>query len=207
MEFAYEKQIFFPLHFCESALWPCHGLPLGRDDFGLFSQAVQSIFLAAYAADGLAALLCLALAFVLQIILHELGHLLFGLLSGYRFVSFRFGFRLLAQCGLLCRCVMCPPELDEDGTFPLSLYSLGGIFLNLLSGLLFLWLFFISGGMLLLTLFSLSAGILGLGLGLMFALPVKYSDGYNALWLNDDDAALHGHWLCLREVAAGESEE
>ena len=156
---------------------------------------------------ALAALFCLALAFVLQIILHELGHLLFGLLSGYRFVSFRFGFRLLAQCGLLCRCVMCPPALDEDGTFPLSLYSLGGIFLNLLSGLLFLWLFFISGGMLLLTLFSLSAGILGLGLGLMFALPVKYSDGYNALWLNDDDAALHGHWLCLREEAAGESEE
>lgn len=156
---------------------------------------------------ALAALFCLALAFVLQIILHELGHLLFGLLSGYRFVSFRFGFRLLAQCGLLCRCVMCPPELDEDGTFPLSLYSLGGIFLNLLSGLLFLWLFFISGGMLLLTLFSLSAGILGLGFGLMFALPVKYSDGYNALWLNDDDAALHGHWLRLREEAAGESEE
>ena len=156
---------------------------------------------------ALAALFCLALAFVLQIILHELGHLLFGLLSGYRFVSFLFGFRLLAQCGLLCRCVMCPPELDEDGTFPLSLYSLGGIFLNLLSGLLFLLLYFISGGMLLLTLFSLSAGILGLGFGLMFALPVKYSDGYNALWLNDDDAALHGHWLRLREEAAGESEE
>ncbi|MDY4635387.1 MAG: hypothetical protein SO441_07590 [Candidatus Limivicinus sp.] len=156
---------------------------------------------------ALAALLCLALAFVLQIILHELGHLLFGLLSGYRFVSFRFGFRLLAQRGQLCRCVMCPPEPDQDGYFPLALYSLGGIFLNLLSGLLFLLLYFISGGMLLLTLFSLSAGILGLGFGLMFALPVKYSDGYNALWLNDDDAALHGHWLRLREEAAGESEE
>lgn len=156
---------------------------------------------------ALAALFCLALAFVLQIILHELGHLLFGLLSGYRFVSFRFGFRLLAQCGQLCRCVMCPPEPDQDGYFPLALYSLGGIFLNFLSGLLFLLLYFISGGMLLLTLFSLSAGILGLGFGLMFALPVKYSDGYNALWLNDDDAALHGHWLRLREEAAGESEE
>ena len=155
---------------------------------------------------ALAALLCLALAFVLQIVLHELGHLLFGLLSGYRFVSFRFGFRLLSQRGLLCRCVMCPPEPDEDGYFPLALYSLGGICLNLLSGLLFLWLYFISGGMLVLTLFSLSAGILGLGLGLMFALPVKYSDGYNALWLNDDDAALHDHWLRLREEAAGESE-
>ena len=154
----------------------------------------------------LAALLCLALAFVLQIVLHELGHLLFGLLSGYGFVTFRFGPRLLAQCGLFCRCVMCPPEPDEDGYFPLTLYSLGGICLNLLSGLLFLWVYFISGGMLILTLFSLSAGILGLGLGLMFALPVKYSDGYNALWLWDDDAALHAYWLRLREEAAGESE-
>ena len=155
---------------------------------------------------ALAALLCLTLAFVLQIVLHELGHLLFGLLSGYQFVRFSFGLRLLSQCGLLCRCVMCPPEPDEDGYFPLSLYSLGGICLNLLSGLLFLWLYFISGGILILTLFSLSAGILGLGLGLMFALPVKYSDGYNALWLNDDDAAFHDHWLRLREEAAGESE-
>ena len=155
---------------------------------------------------ALAALLCLALAFVLQIVLHELGHLLFGLLSGYGFVSFRFGPRLLARCDLICRCVMCPPEPDEDGYFPLSLYSLGGICLNLLSGLLFLWLYFISGGILVLTLFSLSAGILGLGLGLMYALPLKYSDGYNALWLSDDDAALHDHWLRLREEAAGESE-
>ena len=155
---------------------------------------------------ALAALLCLALAFVLQIILHELGHLLFGLLSGYGFVSFRFGPRLLARCDLICRCVMCPPEPDEDGYFPLSLYSLGGICLNLLSGLLFLWLYFISGGILVLTLFSLSAGILGLGLGLMYALPLKYSDGYNALWLSDDDAALHDHWLRLREESAGEGE-
>ena len=131
---------------------------------------------------------------------------MFGLLSGYGFVSFRFGPRLLARCDLICRCVMCPPEPDEDGYFPLSLYSLGGICLNLLSGLLFLWLYFISGGILVLTLFSLSAGILGLGLGLMYALPLKYSDGYNALWLSDDDAALHDHWLRLREESAGEGE-
>lgn len=154
---------------------------------------------------ALAALLCLALAFALQIVLHELGHLLFGLLSGYRFVAFRFGPRLMAKCGLLCRCVMCPPEPDEEGYFPLTLYSLGGIIFNLLSGLFFLWLYFISGGILILTLFSLSAGILGLGLGLMYALPVKRSDGYNALWLSDDDEAFRAHWLRLREDASQEN--
>ncbi|MGN0982700.1 MAG: hypothetical protein ACI4O0_07410 [Candidatus Limivicinus sp.] len=151
---------------------------------------------------GLAAFLCLALAFVLQIVLHELGHLLFGLLSGYRFAAFRFGPRLMAAYGLLCRCVMNPPELDAEGYFPITLYSLGGIILNLLSGLLFLWVYFVSGGALLLTLFSLSAGILGLGLGLMFALPVSHSDGYNALWLVDDDNALRAHWLRMRDAAS-----
>ena len=155
---------------------------------------------------GLAAFLCLALAFVLQLVLHELGHLLFGLLSGYRFVAFRFGPRLMAECGLFCRCVMEPPAPNEEGYFPITLYSLGGIVLNLLSGFLFLWLFFVSGGVLLLTLFSLSAGILGLGFGLMFALPVKHSDGYNALWLVDDDAALRAHWLQLRDAASQEGQ-
>lgn len=35
--------------------------------------------------------LCLYAAFFLQIIIHEAGHLIFGLLSGYRFCSFRIG--------------------------------------------------------------------------------------------------------------------
>lgn len=154
---------------------------------------------------GLAAFLCLALAFVLQIALHELGHLLFGLLSGYRFAAFRFGPRLMAECGLLCRCVMAPPEPDEEGYYPITLYSLGGIILNLLSGLFFLWMFFVSGGALLLALFSLSAGILGLGLGLMFSLPVSCSDGYNALWLVDDSEALRAHWLRMQDAASQEN--
>ena len=34
-------------------------------------------------------IVCTLVTFILQIVLHEGGHLLFGLLSGYRFVSFR----------------------------------------------------------------------------------------------------------------------
>lgn len=153
---------------------------------------------------GLGAFLCLALAFALQIVLHEVGHLLFGLLSGYRFTAFRFGPRLMAERGLLCRCVMDPPEPEEDGYFPVSLYSLGGIILNLLSGFLFLWLYFISGGALAVTLFSFSAGLLGLGLGLMNALPVGRSDGYISLWISEDKEALHTYWTRLREEASEE---
>ena len=45
-------------------------------------------------------IVCTLVAFVLQIVLHEGGHLLFGLLSGYRFVSFRiFNWTLIRQEG------------------------------------------------------------------------------------------------------------
>ena len=43
------------------------------------------------------ALLLVYLAGMLQTILHEAGHLLFGLLSGYRFCSFRIGQWMLAR--------------------------------------------------------------------------------------------------------------
>lgn len=184
------------------ALGCCCGLSMADYCLKLTAQVSGPLLLLA----ALAALLCLALSLVFQLFAHELGHLLFGLLSGYRFVSFRFGPRLLAQCGLVCRCVMNPPELDKDGAFPITLYSLGGIIFNMLLGLFFLWLYFISGGVWVITLFSLPAGILGLGLGLMHALPVGQSDGYNALWLSDDEQAFYAHWLRLREDAAQEQQ-
>ena len=47
-------------------------------------------------------LIAVLIAFVLHIILHEGGHLVAGLLTGYRFVSFRFlNFTLINQDGHL----------------------------------------------------------------------------------------------------------
>ena len=39
----------------------------------------------------------LAFSMLLQIIIHEAGHLLFGLISGYHFVSFRIGSYILVK--------------------------------------------------------------------------------------------------------------
>ena len=39
------------------------------------------------------------LAFQMQVIVHEGGHLLFGLLCGYRFLSFRIGSLMLIKTG------------------------------------------------------------------------------------------------------------
>ena len=61
-------------------------------------------------------------SFALQIILHETGHLIGGLLTGYKFCSFRIGnlqlqrengalrFRRLKLAGTGGQCLMTPPE-------------------------------------------------------------------------------------------------
>lgn len=70
-----------------------------------------------------AGLLALALAVILQILIHEGGHLIFGLISGYGFVSFRVGSLMLLKgengrlsfkryflAGTAGQCLMSPPR-------------------------------------------------------------------------------------------------
>lgn len=80
----------------------------------------------------------------LQTILHEAGHLVFGLASGYRFVSFRIGSLMWQKDGgklRFCRfqlagtggqCLMAPPDLT-NGKMPCKLYNLGGALMNLIA--------------------------------------------------------------------------
>ena len=75
-----------------------------------------------------------------MVITHELGHLIFGYLTGYRFVSYRiFSLTLIKENGKFrfCRmsvpgtggqCLMAPPE-KKNGKYPFVLYNLGGILL------------------------------------------------------------------------------
>ena len=69
---------------------------------------------------------------------HELGHLIFGYLTGYRFISYRvfslalqkengkFRFRRMSVPGTGGQCLMAPPE-KKNGKYPFVLYNLGGI--------------------------------------------------------------------------------
>ncbi|MGN1085181.1 MAG: hypothetical protein ACI4QX_09255 [Lachnospiraceae bacterium] len=111
--------------------------------------------------DGLEILYVLAVflfylvAMVLHTIIHEGGHLIFGLLTGYGFLSFRvFSFTIVKKDGRLIRkklkvpgtmgqCLMTPPEWKEDGRYPYFWYNLGGGFMNLISCLLVIPLFFL----------------------------------------------------------------
>lgn len=149
----------------------------------------------------------------LQIIIHEAGHLVFGLLSGYRFSSFRAGslmvvkteeklrLKRLSLAGTGGQCLMDPPEL-VDGRMPFVLYNLGGSLLNLLSALLFLGLYRLTQGLPYLPLFCLMAAIVGLAYALLNGIPLKLgpvnNDGHNALSMGREPAALFSFWVQLK---------
>lgn len=93
---------------------------------------------------------------LIHIIAHEAGHLVFGLLTGYEFLSFRVGsFTIVKKDGKLIRkkiktpglagqCLMSPPEWKEDEPFPYVWYNLGGGIMNLVLSLLAVPLFFVN---------------------------------------------------------------
>lgn len=91
-------------------------------------------------------ILVLAAAVYLQTIIHEAGHLVAGLLTGYQFSSFRIASLMLQKtedglkmkryslAGTGGQCLLIPPEHGaEDENVPFVLYHLGGVLMNLLT--------------------------------------------------------------------------
>lgn len=159
-------------------------------------------------------LLLLVTVFVsiyLHIIAHEAGHLLCGLLSGYRFCSFRIGsltlvrdgdgchFRKHSLAGTAGQCLMAPPEL-VDGRIPYVLYNLGGSLANLLLSAILALLSLIVPP--LAAVLLRSAALLGLALGLGNGIPMQAgsmpNDGHNARSLGKDPAALRAFWIQMK---------
>lgn len=151
---------------------------------------------------------CISIA--LQIILHETGHLIGGLLTGYKFCSFRIGnlqlqrengalrFRRLKLAGTGGQCLMTPPE-PVDGKIPVMLYNLAGPLMNLLAALLALGGYFLSGGgsvgASLLFLFAFAGLYLALTNGIPLRLGPIDNDGKNAFSLRRDPEAMRAFYL------------
>ena len=159
-------------------------------------------------------ILSLAVITYVQIIAHEAGHLVCGLLSGYKFVSFRIGSIIFAKQGdrIVCKkfnipgtagqCLLDPPVKDQNGTYPAVLYNLGGG----LSNLLFAGAGFI--GVLLCpteTIGRMICHIFGI-VGVVFAVtnlfPLKMggiaNDGYNIKTFCKDRASADAFWAQMR---------
>ena len=158
-------------------------------------------------------ILCVYAAMFLQIIIHEAGHLLFGLRSGYRFSSFRIGsFMWLRQDGKLTskrlslagtggQCLMAPPDM-ADGRLPFVLYNLGGSIMNIVSALLFFLLYLLCKDVPYLSALLLMLAVIGAAFALMNGIPMRMgavdNDGYNALSLGKNDEALRSFWVQMK---------
>jgi Peptidase family M50. len=181
-----------------------HSRPTGNE-----TAAQQLLSLAAM-------LLAIFAAFFLQIIIHELGHLVFGLLTGYRYSSFRIaGFMWVKEDGHLKmkrlsiagtggQCLLIPPEPASDGSTPFLLYHLGGPLANAISALIFLALFLAFKSVMLLSAFFLLLAVCGFASALLNGIPMNLSlvgnDGYNALLFAKNPHALHAFSIQMKIV-------
>ena len=158
--------------------------------------------------------LCMVLIFVayfIQAIIHELGHLVFGLLTGYKFISFRIGsvmfikeneklrIKLYNVVGTGGQCLMMPPPWNEN--LKSALYNFGGCIFNFVSAIIFLALFvFMEKGSFLAVLTGMLV-VVGFGNVLLNGIPLQIggisNDGINALLLGKNPVALRAFWLQL----------
>ena len=161
-------------------------------------------------------LVSLVLAYFAQIIIHEGGHLVCGLLSGYSFVSFnilgfvwqrgedgaiRLGRMQIAGAG--GQCMMAPPEYN-GGDFPYVLYNLGGVLANLLSAVLFAllaWLIPLAPVRILLACLAIGGALLGPMNAIPFANEAIQNDGKNILCVRRSLHARRAFWVQMKLAA------
>lgn len=155
-------------------------------------------------------LFCIASASIIQIIVHEGGHLIFGLLSGYRFSSFRIGSLALVKISGKChlrryslsgtagQCLMLPPKEGWEN-MKVFAYNMGGAFLNIITALA---LFAASGHIEgLLSDWLGSIGTMGLIYAALNGIPLRgeqlSNDGANMLGLLRDPQLKKCFWVQL----------
>lgn len=138
------------------------------------------------------------IAMIIHIILHESGHMIAGLATGYDFVSFRVGSIALVKGkdgkmhlkrmklqGTGGQCLMCPPKLPVEEC-PYKWYHISGGLMNLGLGIIciLLYIFLLPKNYITFALFE-EFGVVGISLGLNNLIPLKsggmQNDGYNLL--------------------------
>lgn len=155
--------------------------------------------------------MCVALYF--HTVVHEAGHLVCGLLTGYGFCSFRIAsfvwvlengklrlkrYRLAGTGG---QCLMSPPDLKE-GKMPVVLYNLGGVFANVFVGALCLVGALFCSERSFLTIFFLVFALAGFASAMLNGIPLHIggidNDGYNAFALANNTEAVKALWIQLK---------
>lgn len=138
------------------------------------------------------------LSFLIVPIIHESGHLVMGLLTGYDFVSFRVGsFTVIKENGKLVRkkfniagtggqCILTYKKVDEPQNIPFFWYHFGGVFFNFITAAVCIPIVILADNVFVCYGFIMLA-LISLVLGIMNIIPTKSSgigtDGYNLLLL------------------------
>ncbi|WP_138204110.1 hypothetical protein [Haloimpatiens lingqiaonensis] len=152
-------------------------------------------------------------AFMLQLILHEVGHLICGLWSGYEFVSFRIGTLTFVKDngkivtkkftikGTAGQCIMMPPK-DKKHDCPYILYNLGGILMNAVITCLCIAIYLWCPMPKILSIFFIFTAISGVYDLILNGIPMKISgvcnDAYNLLSIKRDKIAKYSFYIALR---------
>ena len=166
-------------------------------------------------------LLIMYAASLFHLILHEAGHLLFGLLSGYKFSSFRiFSFMWIKEngkiktkrlniAGTAGQCLMTPPDVS-DGRFPYALYNLGGAIMNIAVGTVCLGLSFAFKGILYLSDVMLIFAVFGYLYAIINGIPMRLgavdNDGYNVYAMSESSEAMRAFGIQMKvneQIARG----
>lgn len=167
-----------------------------------------------YSLLGLAVFAVLYLiANLVQVIFHEGGHLVFGLLTGYKFSSFRIlnimlvktdnGMKLKKYSvpGTRGQCLMLPPDL-KDGEMPYILYNMGGFLMNIIVSVIGLIIFRFTPYVIVLSEFLLLFCLIGFFMAFSNAAPfmsVSFSnDGQNLISLSESSEAIRSFWINLK---------
>jgi len=176
-------------------------LPIGFA-LGILISMSENLFFKELEGATLLLMLALLCTLPLQLILHELGHLVFGLASNYRFVSFRvfssafykkdgkLRFGRYRVPGTMGQCLMCP--VQEDDTTPYRALFLGGVLVNAVTGLLSVIPLIFCYHILFVRFLFIGMIFWGITLALINGIPYKNgavaNDGYHAKILKNSDA-------------------
>lgn len=154
------------------------------------------------------------LGFLIHVIIHEAGHLIFGLMSGYSFISFRVGSFIITKedgkfkisryniPGTAGQCLLMPPEKIK-GKYPFVLYNSGGVLINLLATLLSILILIFGSGLhpltgTILALFSIAGVIVILTNGIPMKAGGIPNDAHNILSMLRDENAREGFYIQLQ---------
>ena len=215
-----KKRANFGMYF-QIILWMAVGAVCGIMFIEYAEKYLEGAELSVKALTIVGMIICLYASIIFHMIVHEAGHLIFGLMTGYKFGSFRIfnlmwvkadgkiRLKRLSVAGTGGQCLMCPPDL-VDGKMPTVLYNLGGSIINLVFGAVFLIIALLCKHITILYLIMVIFSLMGFEMAIMNGIPRRTdtinNDGYNAISLRKDPMAIRSIWVQLKtteQIAKG----